>query len=129
MGAMMLVLLSLHFSFRNTVVQNRNQLLLAGPWQAVQNQNASGGFEAVDTGKLNLFFGKERKPLLSIQADLSKSSAWLDFMVKDTAGNVRLQSLLQVIDDGMIQWQFFDSTRANHSTSASGEIFFLRRKQ
>ena len=129
MKMLMLVLLVVSFSFNKTVAQGRNPLFLAGPWKTVQSPNAGGGIEVVDTSKINLFFGKEHKPLVSFQADFSRSSAWLDLTVKDTAGNVRLQSLLQVIDEGLIQWQLFDSTRTNHPASARGEIIFLRRRQ
>jgi len=129
MKLLMLVLLGTLFSFNKTVAQNRDLSFLVGRWEAIQGKNAGGGFEVVDTSKIYLFFGKERKPLVSFEADFSRSPAWLDFTVKDTAGNIKLQSLLQIITDDLIQWQLFDGTRADQFTSARGEILFLRRTQ
>lgn len=129
MKTLMMVMLGTLFFFNKTVAQSRDLSFLVGRWEAVQSRNAGGGIEVVDTSKIYLFFGEERKPLLSFEADFSKSPAWFDFTVKDTAGNIRLQSLLQFINDDLIKWQLFDDARAERFTTTRGEILFLRRTQ
>ena len=129
MKTLLLVLLGTLFFFNKTVAQNCNLSLLLSHGEALPSKKGGSGFELADTGKIYLFFGKEHKPLLSFQADFSKSPKWFDFTVKDTAGNVRLQSLLQIINDDLVQWQLIDSAQTDRFTSVKGNILFLRRMQ
>lgn len=128
MKTCMLLVMSLLLFLNKSVAQSRNLSSLIGRWETVESKYEGGGFEVVDTAQIILFYGKERKLILSFTADFSKLPAWFDFTVKDTAGTVKLQSLLQVINDDLIQWQLFDGTRSNYFTASSGDILYLRRK-
>lgn len=125
---MLFVIVLLSF-LSKSVAQSRNLAALVGRWETIESKYDGGGFEVMDTTHIILFYGKERKPLLSFNADFTKSPAWFDFTVKDTTGTVKLQSLLQVINDDLIQWQLFDGTRSDYFTASNGEIMYLRRKQ
>jgi hypothetical protein len=123
------VLLSLFFFINTVAAQSQNIKSLVGRWEAVDKDNAGGGIEIVDSSRIFLVFGKDRKPIVSFNADFSKTPAWFDFTIKDTTGNTKFQSLLQVINEDLIQWQLFDGTRPSNFSTAQGEILFLRRKQ
>lgn len=122
MKTWILVLLWLLPFFNTTVAQS-----LEGRLEVKDSKKAHGLEMTVDTGKIFLVFGKEQKPLVSFQADFSKLPAWFDFTLKDTAGNIKLQSLLHISNDNQILWQLFEGTKPNRIVTGWGEI--LRRKQ
>jgi hypothetical protein len=77
-----------------------------------------------------IVYGAEKKRIAGYKADFSKSPAWFDFMVKDSSEVYHLKSLMQFINDDLIQWQLFDGTdRPDHFTEKEGEILYLRRKR
>lgn len=110
--------------------QGRNFQHLVGKWEAVDADNRSGGIEVVDSSKIFLVYGSERKQITGYKADFSKSPCWFDFTIQDSAQTVRLQSLLQFINDDLVQWQVFEgSERPVHFVTNTGDILYLRRKK
>lgn len=114
----------------DSFAQKRTIQSLVGHWEAVDSENASGGIEVLDSSKLFLVYGTERKPIVSYTADFTKAPGWFDFTIKDSSGTMALKSLLQFINDDLIQWQVFDeSVRPAHFVESEGTMVYLRRKK
>ena len=98
---------------------------LAGRWE-----NPDGaGIEVVDSSKLFLVYGKEKKPIISYQADFTRSPALFDFVVQDSARQLAMKSLLLLQNDGSLKWQVFeDGYHRDDFTPGKGDIVILRRK-
>lgn len=110
--------------------QSRTFKNLVGMWEAVDSENQSGGLEFIDTQKIYLVYGKERKPVTSCKFDLSRSPGWFDFAVVDSTGIMNLKSLLLFVNDDLIQWQVFDGeARPAHFSEDGGQMVYLRRKK
>lgn len=110
--------------------QNKSFKNLVGVWEAVDSENQSGGLEIIDTQKIYLVYGKERKPVTSCTFDFSKSPNWFDFAVADSTGIMKLKSLLLFVNDDLIQWQVFDGeARPAHFSEQTGQMVYLRRKK
>lgn len=102
---------------------------LMGKWEAVDAENSSGALEVIDSNKIYLVYGQEKKAISSFKIDFSKSPAPFDFTIKDSSETRDLKSLLQFINDDLIQWQVFESeVRPAHFTQSGGQIVYLRRK-
>ena len=120
------VVLLNHSSF----AQQRSIQNLVGKWEAVDSENSSGGIEVVSGDQIFLVYGSEKKPVHSFRLDFSKSPAWFDFTVKDSASTITLKSLIQFINEDLIQWQLFDGdVRPAHFTNSGGQMVYLRRKK
>jgi hypothetical protein len=104
---------------------------LIGKWEAVDADNQSGRLEVVDSSKIFLAYGQEKKPISSFKADFSKSPVWFDFTVSNDTNNIKIKSILLFINDNLLQWQVFqgDAVRPAHFTEDKGEIIYLRRKK
>ena len=110
--------------------QGRSFQNLVGMWEAVDSENQSGGLEFIDTQKIYLVYGKERKPITSCKFDFSKSPNWFDFVVVDSTGMMNLKSLLLFVNDDLIQWQVFDGdARPAYFSEEKGQMVYLRRKR
>jgi hypothetical protein len=104
---------------------------LIGKWEAVDADNQSGTLEVLDSSKLYLAYGEEKKPITSFNADFSKSPVWFDFTVSNDSDSIKIKSILLFINDNLLQWQVFqgDAKRPAHFTEDKGEIIYLRRKK
>jgi len=111
-AALMMALL-----FNKTFAQNREFSIRIG----------SGN--VADTGKVSLTLNKNQKPLLAFNADLDRQAASLSFTVKDTLGNIKLQSLVQVVNEQLIKWQLSDRTIPERPTETKGELRLYKRVQ
>ena len=112
------------------VAQSRNIQQLMGRWEAVDTENSSGGLEVIDSAKIYLVYGSEKKAITSFKFDFSKSPATFDFTIKDSAETTSLKSLIQFVNDDLIQWQVFESDiRPAHFTQSGGQMVYLRRKK
>lgn len=110
--------------------QGRSFQQLVGSWEAVDSENQSGGLEIVDSQRIFLVYGKERKPIASCKFDFSKSPCWFDFTLKDSTNTMAMKSILLFVNDDLIQWQVFDGdARPAHFTEGSGQMVYLRRKR
>lgn len=110
--------------------QSRSFQNLLGVWEAVDSENQSGGLEIIDTQKIYIVYGKERKPITGCIFDFTKSPNWFDFSVVDSSGILKLKSLLLFVNDDLIQWQVFDGdVRPAYFTEEKGQMVYLRRKR
>jgi len=106
--------------------QNTSIKSLVGKWETEDG----AGLEVIDSARMFVTYGKERKPILSYQADFSKSPCWFDFVVKDTAQKLSTLKSLLLLDNDVLKWQVFeDGNRPSNFASDKGEIVILRRKQ
>lgn len=125
------VIMALSFlALYSAAAQGRNLQHLVGRWEAVSSDNASGGLEIIDSSKLFIVYGPQKKAIVSYHFDFTKSPAWFDFTVKDSTETFTLKSLIQFINDDLIQWQVFDgSTQPVYFATDAGDMVFLRRKK
>ena len=100
---------------------------MVGSWEIVGEQDSGGGLEIIDSATILIRFMGEEKRLLEYKIDFSKSPYWFDFSAKDTASVTNFKSLFEFVNDDMLKWQVFEGERANHFTSAAGELFYLIR--
>jgi hypothetical protein len=121
MGLLLLAVNATAFS-QNISIKN-----LIGKWET----SDGAGLEVIDSSRIFVIYGKERKPILSYQADFSKSPYWFDFVVKDTAQKLStMKSLLLLQGNDVLKWEVFeDGNRPSDFTADKGEIVILRRKK
>jgi hypothetical protein len=99
---------------------------LVGRWET----NDGAGLEIIDSSRVFVTYGKERKPILSYQADFSKSPCWFDFVVKDSAQKLTTMRSLLLLDHDVLKWQVFDDgERPADFTADRGDIVLMRRKK
>jgi hypothetical protein len=123
------VLLTSAFSTTG-LAQGRSMKDLIGRWEVVDSENSSAGLEVINDNQIFLTYGSDKKPVHSYKADFQKSPAWFDFTIRDSTSEMTIRSLIQFINDDLIQWQLFDSDiRPAHFTQTGGEIVYLRRKR
>ena len=112
-----------------TVAQKRNMQDLRGIWEAM-GKNKNGGLQVVDSTEIYLVYGTHKMQVIQWHADFSKTPAWIDFTVEDSTREIRLKSLLQFIDDDLIQWQiFYEGARPVIFASGRGDMVYLRKKR
>jgi hypothetical protein len=110
----------------SAMAQNTSIKTLVGKWETEDG----AGLEIIDSARIFVIYGKERKPILSYQADFSKSPCWFDFVLKDTAQKLSTLKSLLLLDNDILKWQVFeDGNRPSDFTSDNGEMVILRRKQ
>jgi hypothetical protein len=99
---------------------------LVGRWET----NDGAGLEIIDSSRMFVTYGKERKPILSYQADFSKTPCWFDFVVQDTVKKLTTMKSLLLLDHDVLKWQVFDDgARPADFTSDRGDIVIMRRKK
>jgi hypothetical protein len=121
MGLLLLACGSTAFA-QNVSIKN-----LVGQWQSADG----AGLEIIDSSRIFVTYGKERKPILSYQADFTRSPYWFDFVVKDTAQKLStIKSLLLLQGNDVLKWEVFeDGNRPSDFIADKGEIVILRRKK
>ena len=101
---------------------------MVGLWEMVGEQESGGGLQIVDSATILIRFMGEEKTILSYNIDFSKSPYWFDFSCKDTTSISHFKSLIEFVGDDTLKWQIFtEGERANHFTSRTGELFYLKR--
>ena len=110
-----------------TFAQNISIKNLVGKWET----SDGAGLEVIDSSRIFVTYGEERKSILSYKADFSKSPCWFDFVVRDTAQNLStMKSLLLLQGNDVLKWEVFeDGDRPSDFTKDKGEIVILRRKK
>ena len=99
---------------------------LVGKWET----SDGAGLEILDSSRIFLTYGKERKPILSYQADFSKTPCWFDFVVKDTAQKLSAMKSLLLLDHDVLKWEVFDDgDRPENFAADKGDIVLLTRKK
>src|SRR5687767_3038069 len=103
---------------------------LIGKWEVVDSENRGMGLEIKDSTEIYIVYGEEKKRVSSFKADFSRSPAWFDFTVKDSTDVIQLKTLINLVNDDLVQWQLFDGpTRPDRFTEKEGEIVYMRRKR
>ncbi len=125
------ILMLCAFLQSSVLAQSASFQKLIGKWEVVDADNKTGRLEVLDSSKIFLAYGQEKKPITSFNADFSKSPVWFDFTVDDGSDNITIKSILLFINDNLLQWQVFqeDAARTAHFTEDKGEIIYLRRKK
>ncbi|HEX2607677.1 MAG TPA: hypothetical protein VHK91_09875 [Flavisolibacter sp.] len=100
---------------------------LIGKWEAPEG----GGLEVMDSAHIYLTYGTDKKQVVSYSFDFSKTPAWFDFSVKDSATTIHMKSLLLFNTADEVQWQVFeDGVRpVQFSTDKGDAILILKRKR
>lgn len=109
----------------NLSAQNASIKTLAGRWETTDG----AGLEIIDSSKIFVTYGNERRPIISYKADFSKSPCWFDFVIKDTAQQLSTIKSLLLLDKDVLKWQVFeDGDRPANFAADKGDIVILRRK-
>ena len=100
---------------------------LVGRWET----SDGAGLEIIDSSRIFVTYGNERKPILTYEADFSKSPYWFDFVVKDSAQQIsKMKSLLLLEGNDVLKWQVFeDGNRPSDFVTDRGDMVILRRKK
>jgi hypothetical protein len=99
---------------------------LLGKWEAEDG----GGIEAIDSARIFLVYGADKKAIISYKADFTKSPCWFDFDVKDSTQTLHLKSLLLFVNADTLQWEIFeDGVRPDNFTPDKGDMVYLKRKK
>lgn len=126
----MLTVYAVLFASMMVLAQTRDITSLVGKWEAVDVDDKNGGLEVIDSTTIFLVYGNNKLPVISYKADFTKSPAWFDFTIKDSARQISLKSLLQFVNDDMIRWQVFDGeTRPVLFAADRGDMVVLKRKR
>ena len=121
MGLFVILLLSANASAQNISIKS-----LVGRWETTDG----AGLDVIDSARIFVTYGKERKAILSYQADFSKSPCWFDFVVKDTAQKLSTIKSLLLLDNDVLKWQVFeDGDRPTNFAADKGDIVVMRRKK
>ena len=99
---------------------------LVGRWETADG----AGLEIIDSSRIFVTYGTERKQILSYQADFSKSPCWFDISEKDTAQKLSNMKSLLWLDKDVLKWQVFeDGDRPANFAADKGDIVILRRRK
>jgi len=103
---------------------------IIGSWKVTGEQASGASLEITDSTEMVFTYQGEKKKILDYNIDFSKSPAWFDFSINDTASVVKVKSIMEVINDSMIKWQLFiDEDRPDHFSSGKGELFYLIKEK
>lgn len=103
---------------------------IVGSWKVTGEQASGASLQITDSTDIVFTYQGEKKKVLDYNIDFSKSPAWFDFSISDTASVVKVKSIMEVINDNMIKWQLFiDEDRPDHFSSGKGELFYLIKEK
>jgi hypothetical protein len=116
------VFIGLNVSAQKLSIKN-----LMGRWETADG----AGLEIIDSSRIFVTYGNERKQILTYDADFSKSPYWFDFVVKDSAQQLStMKSLLLLQGNDVLKWQVFeDGNRPSDFISDRGNLVILRRRK
>jgi hypothetical protein len=123
-----ILLLITIFAYSSIAAQSASFNHLLGKWEGKDLENTTTGLEIVDSSKLYLVYGNEKKEVVSYSADFSKNPAWFDLTFKDSTEIITIRTLMSFINDNLVKWQLFASeNRPEYFATDQGEIIYLRR--
>ena len=124
--AVAFILFNLHSFCQSKKIQD-----IIGRWTIVGEQDPAIHLEIIDSTDILFTYNGDERKILNYKIDFSKSPAWFDFSVKDTASSVvNVKSIMEIINDSLIKWQLFiDEDRPNHFSSDMGELFYLKKEK
>ncbi len=121
--------LSLLLSFTG-LGQSKNFDKLVGRWEIVSEDGEKAYLEVIDSMNIHLTYQGETRKCLNPRINFSKSPIWFDFTTGEADSAVRVQSLVEIFDSGIIKWQLFvDEERSPHFTASRGEILYMRKSK
>lgn len=101
---------------------------IKGKWDITGEQNSGISLEIIDSATILLTYMGETRKLTDHTIDFSKSPIWFDFSAEDTSSVVKVKSLLEIVNEGLIKWQLFiNEERVDHFSSSKGELLYLKR--
>lgn len=105
--------------------QKRSFKDLIGRWESPDG----AGLEFLDSSRIFIVYGQERKPILSYEADFTKSPAWFDFVIRDTAEKLSKMKSLLSLENDVLRWQVFEEgERPASFIPGRGDVVILQRK-
>ena len=125
MKKILIPLIALLMTWCQVSAQSYTLKNLQGRWES----SDGGGIEILDSNKVYLIYGTERKLVDSFQADFSKSPCWFDLSIKSKEQKIDMKTLLLFVNEDLLQWQIFEENRPDHFSSEKGEMVYLRRKK
>jgi hypothetical protein len=101
---------------------------ILGKWDIVGTDMPGASLEVIDSTKIFLTYGGERKQVSDATLNTKKSPAWFDFRIADSTGTLQVKTLIHVYGDGIMKWQLFvEEERPEFFTSARGEMMYLKK--
>ena len=101
---------------------------MIGLWDIIGEQDSGGRLQVIDSSTILIRFMGEEKTILRYNIDFSKSPCRFDFSCKDTASISYFKSILEFVGEDTLKWQIFtDDEKADHFTSRTGDLFYLKR--
>jgi len=119
------ILIAILFTLQlSSYAQKYNFDDLVGSWR-----NKEGiGLEVVDSFKIYMVYGEQKKLLQSYSTDFQSNPATFNFHVRDAKGNISIRSKLLFLNDDTIQWQVFEGeTQPVSYNSERGDLFIIRK--
>lgn len=117
------------------ITQTKTINNLVGAWEAIDHNNQDGGLEVIDSAQIFLVYGEHKLPVVDYYIDFSKHPCWFDFTVKEDSSFIKMHSLIQFVNDNLLQWQIFDGDVAQEDkrpvyfATDRGEMIYLKRKK
>jgi hypothetical protein len=126
MKTLIISLLATVLASNTSFAQTLDWKTLAGRWEAADGS----GIEVVDSTKIYLIYGDQKKQVSKFSTDFTKAPAWFDFTVTDSSQSISMHSLLLLLNDDLIKWQVFEEgPHAAYFSSDNGDLLYLKRKR
>jgi len=118
--------ISLFFLGGAVSAQTFNIKQLAGRWESAEG----GGLEVIDSSRIYIVYGNEKKQIAHYKADFSKTPVSFDFTVNDDGHEISMKSLLLLVNGDLLQWQVFEGdAKPVHFTADNGDMIYMKRKK
>ena len=101
---------------------------IIGKWEIVAQDMPGASLEVIDSTKIFLTYGGEKRQVTEATLNTKKSPAWFDFRIADSSGTLQVKTLIHVYGDGVMKWQLFvEEERPEFFTSTKGELMYLKK--
>lgn len=111
------------------LAQTRSMRDLVGKWEIVDSDGSRGLLEAADSTAIYLAYGGERKRIATYKADFSRSPGSFQFVIKDSAETITLNSQLLFVNADLVEWRIVEGSGAPQVAAGKETILYLRRKK
>jgi hypothetical protein len=98
---------------------------LVGYWASSEG----AGIEVIDSTKIFLVYGIDKKSIVSYTTDFTKTPCWFDFTIKDSTQTITIKSLMLFVNEDLVQWQIFEDVRPDNFSKENGTMVYLKRKK
>lgn len=101
---------------------------ITGKWEIVGQDLNGASLEVIDSNRIFLTYGGQKKEVIDAVLNTKKSPAWFDFKIKDSTEVLQVKTLIHVYNDGIMKWQLFiEEDRPEFFTSNKGEMMYLKK--